>query len=71
MDISKEELEAQRIQNEKERETLIAFIKEHPNLRPWQAIYAWSGVLKITVEQKNDEGTISVRDPFYWETKNK
>jgi hypothetical protein len=41
-----------------QQEQLIQFIKDHPELRPWQAIYSWSGAKQIEVDGK---------DPFYWE----
>ena len=66
MIVTAQDLEEARLQNEKEREKLIAFIKANPNLRPWQAIYSWSGAIKITVEYRDSDGIGTVRDPFYW-----
>jgi len=37
------------------------FCYEHPELRFWQALYAWTG---RTI-------TVSEEDPFYWEGKDK
>ena len=46
-----------------ENETLKSFVEfceEHPELRFWQALFAWTG----------EDIRVGEEDPFYWKNKN-
>lgn len=47
--------------------SLIKFLEKHPELRTWQAIYAWSKLPNIVVLDINGKAT----DVFYWKGRNK
>lgn len=64
MIIDEDKIEFSKNQNEEVLNEFISFCKQHPELRFWQALYAFIGVV-------GENGiTVNGEDPFYWNKKN-
>ena len=50
-------------------EDFTKFCNEHPELRFWQALYAWTKFESIRI--KKDKKDLVDSDPFYWKNKDK
>lgn len=50
-------------------EGFTKFCNEHPELRFWQALYAWTKFESIRI--KKDKNDLVDSDPFYWTNKDK
>lgn len=56
-------------------EEFLAYCKQHPYLRFWQALLAWSGLNRLAEVTYNkgdkEQAKPAVRDTFYWGGKSK